>query len=77
MEYREQLYVFVDKTGRCFEDFQAKGFDELTRRYNDRVGAMLKGGEKFTVRDMFAYRDDLLNAGFEVGKDFDTKKAGG
>jgi len=70
----EQLYIFVDKTGHCFEDFQNKGSNEGERRYNDVVGAMMRGGRKFTVGDMLAFRDDLTDAGFEWGKDFYIRK---
>jgi len=71
----EQLYVFVDKTGHCFEDFQTmKVADECHARYNDLLGAWLRGGKEFTVGDMLALRDDLTNAGFRWGTDFFVKK---
>jgi len=71
----EQLYIFIDKTGHCFEDFQSlKVNDECHSHYNDCVGAMLRGGEKFTVGDMLAFKDDLVNAGFEWGTDFYVRK---
>jgi len=75
----EQLYIFVDKTGHCFEDFQTmKVDDECHAQYNDYVGALLRAshhGEKtFIVGDMLAFRDDLINAGFKWGKDFYAKK---
>ena len=72
----EQLYIFVDKTGRCFEDFQDRGDDEGARKYYDHVGAWLRGGKKFTVGDMLAFRDELVAAGFEWGKDFYVRKVG-
>ena len=68
----EQLYVFVDKSGHCFEVFQGDGEDD----YNDRVGALMRGGEKFTAGDMFVFKQDLIDAGFEWGRDFYVKKAG-
>jgi len=83
----EQLYIFVDKSGHCFEDFQRSSqtkpneFDKFfiksndeEKRYRGYVGAMLKSGKKFSVGDMFAFRDDLIDAGFEWGKDFYVKK---
>lgn len=82
----EQLYQFIDKTGKCFEAFQKMGKLEYTengkpygeRIYNDHVGALLRAshhdGKTFTVGDMLAFRDDLINAGFEWGKDFYIKK---
>lgn len=75
----EQYYLFVDKTGHCFEDFQKKGNDENGERtYNDHVGAMLRAshhdGYTFCVGDMLAFRDDLTDAGFEWGVDFYVKK---
>ena len=70
----EQYYLFVDKTGHCFEDFQAMGNSECHRNYNDHVGAFLRGGRKFTVGDMMAFRDDLTQAGFKWGVDFYVKK---
>jgi len=93
----EQWYVFVDKSGHCFEDFQtssgtASSGDELDkiidkefgaetndgeRRYRDYVGAMLRAGKEFPVGDMFCFRDDLTDAGFEWGKDFYVKKVPG
>ena len=87
----EQKYIFVDKTGHCFEDFQQstkksppdeidkllnpiEDFDDGERRYRDRVGAMMRGSCEFEVGDMLAFRDDLIDAGFEWGKDFYVKK---
>ena len=89
----EQLYIFVDKTGRCFEDFQTSSdtapkdeIDKIIAKevgdevndgekfYRDRVGAMMRGGEQFSVGDMLAFRDDLTEAGFEWGKDFYVRK---
>lgn len=75
----EQLYIFIDKTGHCFEDFQSSTktksdeFDKFfpkpdndgEQRYRGMVGTMLRAGEHFSVGDMFAFRDDLTNAGFE------------
>lgn len=70
----EQYYLFVDKTGYCFEDFQEQGNSECERNYNDLVGALLRGGKKFSVGDMMAFRDDLTQAGFRWGVDFYVKK---
>ena len=71
----EQYYLFVDKTGHCFEDFQdIKVDNDAHGRYNDIVGAWLRGGRKFTVGDMVAFRDDLTQAGFKWGVDFYVKK---
>lgn len=84
----EQLYIFIDKTGHCFKDFQVSSktkpdeFDKILpkpnndgeQRYRNMVGAMLQDGEHFSVGDMFAFRDDLTDAGFEWGKDFYMKK---
>jgi len=70
----EQYYLFVDKTGHCFEDFQDMGENDCTRRYNDLIGAWLRGGRKFTVGDMLAFRDDLTDVGFKWGVDFFVKK---
>jgi len=70
----EQEYIFIDKTGHCFEDFQKMGNSECARNYNDLVGAWLQGGRKFIVGDMLAFRDDLTDAGFKWGVDFYVKK---
>ena len=80
----EQLYVFVDKSGHCFEDFQLSagtGFgidsdieNDGERRYRDVIGAWLRSGKKFSVGDMLVFRDDLQNAGFKWGVDFYVKK---
>jgi len=90
----EQLYIFVDKTGHCFEDFRTSHImtkplddidkivnrhldgitDEGEKHYRNIVGAMLQAGRKFSVGDMFAFRDDLTEAGFVWGKDFYVKK---
>jgi len=72
----EQLYIFVDVTGHCFEDFQRQGKNELERNYNDTVGRWLRSGRKFSVGDMLAFRDDLTDAGFRWSKDFYIKKVG-
>ena len=71
MSDEEQYYLFVDKTGHCFEDFQDTG-DGFG--YEDIVGAWLRGGKKFTVGDMMAFRDNLTEAGFKWGIDFYVKK---
>jgi len=74
----EQLYLFVDKTGHCFEDFRGMGNSECERNYNDLVGAMLRAshhdGYTFCVGDMLVFRDDLTQAGFKWGVDFYVKK---
>ncbi len=71
----EQYYLFVDKTGRCFESFQKKGdTDNGERVYNDYAGALMRSGHKFTVGDMLCFRDDLVEAGFKWGIDFYVKK---
>jgi len=81
----EPKYVFVDKTGRCFEDFQAtKNCSEcfnnhecddcFLRAYNDAVGAMMRVGKNFGVGDMMVFKQDLLDAGFVWGKDFYVRK---
>ena len=71
----EQYYLFVDKTGHCFEDFQKMGNDEDgSRVYNDFVAALLRSGHKFIVGDMISFRDDLREAGFRWGIDFYVKK---
>ena len=67
----EQLYIFVDKSGHCFEDFQDK---DDGSGYNDRIGAMMRAGCKFSVGDMLVFRDELKDAGFEWGTDFYIKK---
>lgn len=70
----EQYYLFVDKTGSCFESFQEMGDSECERGYNDLVGAWLRAGQKFTVGDMLCFRDELADAGFKWGIDFFVKK---
>ena len=71
----EQYYLFVDKTGHCFEDFQILGNDEDgSRVYNDYVGALMRSGRRFTVGDMMCFKDDLTEAGFKWGIDFYVKK---
>jgi hypothetical protein len=67
----EQEYQFIDKTGHCFEDFQDK---DDGSGYNDRVGAMMRGGCKFGVGDMLVFKDELIQAGFKWGIDFYVKK---
>ena len=78
----DQLYRFIDKSGKCFEAFQHIGEVEYTedgkpygeRVYNDHVGAMLRAshhdGRTFIVGDMMVFKNDLIEAGFEYGKDF-------
>lgn len=74
-DFTEQLYTFVDKTGHCFEDFQNIGDkNNGERKYNDCIGAMLRGGKEFIVGNMLAFRDDLTNAGFKWGIDFYVKR---
>ena len=70
----EQYYLFVDKTGHCFEDFQEVGANDDTLGSNAYVGALMRGERKFTVGDMMAFRDDLTQAGFKWGVDFYVKK---
>ena len=72
----EQLYVFVDKTGHCFEDFQTNTETKSNsdKFYRDHVGAMMKSGCKFNVGEMMAFKDDLNNADFKWNVDFYVKK---
>jgi len=71
----EQYYLFVDKSGNCFEAFQKMGdFENGERNYNDYVGALMGSGRKFTVGDMMCFKDDLTDAGFKWGVDFYVKK---
>lgn len=69
----EQLYIFIDKTGHCFEDFQRIEVDGEVGYY-DIIGAWFRGGRKFTVGDMLCFRDDLISASFKWNKDFYIKK---
>ena len=73
----EQMYRFVDKSN-CFVKFQNIGEDEGDKRYHDRVGAMLRasnnGEHEFSVGDAMVFRDELIDAGFEWGRDFYMKK---
>ena len=71
----EQMYLFVDKTGKCFEAFQeipdsAGEPDE----YKNFVGALMRGGKEFSVGDMKVFKQDLIDAGFELGRDFYAQK---
>lgn len=74
----EQLYRFVDKSGNCFRSFQLMGEDDCDRRYHDFVGAMLRASNDnkhdFTVGDMMAFKDELIDARFKWGIDFFVKK---
>ena len=71
----EQLYIFVDKTGHCFKDFQYMGDENNGERaYNDFVGALMRSGKEFSVGDMLAFRDDLINVDFKWGVDFYVRK---
>lgn len=71
----EQYYLFMDKTGHCFEDFQKMGNEEDGERvYHDFVGALMRSGHKFTVGDMLCFRDDLTQTGFKWEIDFYVKK---
>ncbi len=67
----EQHYLFVDKTGHCFEDF---GNIEDGLGYNALIGTWLRAKIKYTVGDMMCFKDDLTNAGFKWGVDFYVKK---
>lgn len=83
----EQLYKFIDKTGKCFEAFQDIGEIEYDNNgkaygegvYNNYVGALLRAshhkGYTFGIGDMMCFKQDLLDAGFEWGKDFYIVKA--
>ena len=67
----EQYYLFVDKTGHCFEAFQkTENLENGQIDYNDLIGAWLRRGKKFTVGDMMCFKDDLTDAGFSWGIDF-------
>ena len=67
----EQLYIFVDKSGHCFEDFQNK---DDGSGYNKLLGAWLLGGKMFGVGDMMVFKQELIDAGFRWGIDFYVKK---
>ena len=80
---RVQQYKFVDMTGSCFKSFQSIGEivdGELStsRRYHDRIGAMLRASNDdkhpFYVDDKMVLTDELIEAGFEWGVDFYVKK---
>ena len=71
----EQYYLFVDKTGECFEAFQKTGnLENGELDYNNLVGAWLRSGRKFTVGDMMSFKQDLEDAGFKWCIDFYVKK---
>ena len=79
----EQLYQFVDKSGKCFESFQHMGDNksESSKRYHDYIGAALRASHHgeyfFTVGDTLAIRDELVEAGFKWGIDFYVRKVDG
>lgn len=76
-EYR---YRFLDVTGQCFESYQEMGEDDMDKRYHDHVGALLRashhGKHDFCVGDMMLFKEELVNAGFQWGRDFYVKKIG-
>jgi len=77
----EQLYQFVDKSGKCFESFQDMGDNKFDKRYHDYIGAALRashhGEHFFIVGDMLVFRDELVEAGFKWGIDFYVRKVDG
>lgn len=75
---KDQMYDFVDKTGKCFVSFQKMGEDNIDKRYHDTIGAFLRasndGKHPFTVGDMMCFKQELIDAGFRWGIDFYVKK---
>lgn len=67
----EQFYVFVDKSGHCFDDFAAVEDDT---DYHIHVANWFAAKRKFSVGDMMAFKDDLASDGFEWGVDFYVTK---
>ena len=71
----EQLYKFIDSSGKCFDEY-AKIEDPTD--YHVLVALMLKnsqeGKKTFGVGDMLCFRDELQDAGFKWGTDFFIKK---
>ncbi len=67
----EQLYMFVDKTGYCWDHF-AKIKDDTP--YHRHVAMMFRKNRYFSVGDMLAFRNVLQTDGFLWGKDFYAKK---
>lgn len=67
-DMEDYKYIFVDKSGHCFDDFGH------TDRGSDLVVHWFKQGRRFLVGDMLCFRDDLLTAGFKWGKDFYVRK---
>ena len=65
------MYIFVDSSGHCFDDITKK---DVGDDYFKLLAHWFKKGKKFIVGDMLAFRDDLVEAGFEWGKDFYVKK---
>ena len=64
MGYEEETeYRFIDKTGKCFDAFANTPGNDIAARW-------FKNGRRFSVGDMFAFRDDLMTEGFVFGKDF-------
>lgn len=71
----EQKYRFVDLTGECFEKFQAYApYGESPDAYYDTIGAFMRAGREFGVGDMMVFKRDLIDAGFEWGKDFVVRR---
>lgn len=64
-------YIFIDKSGHCFDDFAAVEDDT---DYHIHVANWFAANKKFSVGDMLCFRDELTEAGFKWGKDFYVKK---
>ena len=65
----ETLYIFHDKTARCFPNFAL--IDDYTRLVAVKY---LLAQEPLSVGDMLAFRDDLVSAGYKWGTDFYVTK---
>jgi len=59
-----QLYKFIDKSGSCFDNIPRGD------TYNELLSRWLKQGRTFSVGDMLAFRDVLIEYGFKWGTDF-------
>ena len=69
------LYVFVDITGHCFEDFENSGNkNDPAQASFHCVGAMLRNGCEFGIDNMLAFGDELVRTGFVEGTDFYVKR---
>jgi len=70
----KQLYIFVDKTGRCFDALERKMQKQSQGYFFGVIVQWLKNGKHFSEVGKQACIEALVDRGFVYSKDFYVRK---